>query len=336
MATTPMVEPPPTNTTTADASALCMLAKRVPKIVKCGDEDTDRKAEEIRTALIGVIQHLNASPDKTIPCLLALTRGDIQVSTSDRHEWSDSYCCIQKYPKYFKAQLLMADSGNSLTQADLNNINTKDSEAICHIFNLCCQTRDSTSTPREIINKIWSSKCFLMRLRFCRHRIRTLKSSGALKADGSLDFTKWGAYTLIWGTAGVATGVRHISGDEATFEAGQVITADWQLVSPTDEMQSKLVKGASCLTLLELFQPGQGPWRFDLGRQKKTQADCFRELSRQLASTPASEHPTGVVPDPKFLAGSDDAIKEVRKAKAKARVESGGPARKKRRTIAIT
>lgn len=220
-----------------------------------------------------------------------MTRGDIHVSTADRHEWSDSYCYVQMYPKYFKAQLLQADSGNALTQADLNNINTKDPEAICHIFNLCCQTRDATSTPREIINKIWSSKCFLLRLRLCNHRVRTLKSSGALKADGTSDYTKWGAYTLMWGAEGKATGVRHISGDEALSEAGQIITRDFKLVCPTDEMATKLVKGASCLNLPDLFEPGLGPWRSDLGRQKKAQADCFRELSRQLASTPASEHP---------------------------------------------
>ena len=75
---------------------LCVLAKRVPKVVRTGDAAEDRRNEEVRSALSGIIQYLHAQPAKATPCFGALTKGDISTSFVEKAEWADSYYCLFK------------------------------------------------------------------------------------------------------------------------------------------------------------------------------------------------------------------------------------------------
>lgn len=319
-------------------SEACLLAKRVPKVTRTGDEAQDKILEEQRSALIGIINTLNRQPELCMATYLALTEGKITAAATDRSEWSDSYNCIQRFPKYFKAQLLALDSTGGLTQDDLNRINSTDPEAICVLFNIATQMPDSTAVPREILDKQWSSKIFMLRMAQLGHRIRQLRSTSALAADGTIDWTRFSCYVGEWNEAGdTLTRLVLISGDKADMPAALKFGQKYSVSYHADEMQTQFMfDDGVYVTCHQRFADGEGPHRHNIGKGKAKQIDKFKELSAGLCEMPMSSQPRPIIPDPKYLAKSEADAKEVKKAKAKARLATEGSQRKRARSVLVT
>lgn len=319
----------------ASGETLCMLAKRVPRITKTGDREMDTKLEEQRAALVGIVQYLHQKPEFCVPTYLKLAQGKIDLCGLERPEWSDSYNCLQKIPKYFKAQLLIADSGNSLTQDDMNRINSKDQNAIPMLFELATQMGDSFAIPTDILNKDWSGKVFLSRMAHCGHRIRRLKPHG-LADDGSIDWTRFASYVLEWNEEDIATNVRHISGTRKPVPEDVTISKKFEIHFPAQCTNCRLTYGTISISLADLFLVGEGPHVHNVKKCKDAQTTVLKDISKQLAETPAAHHPTAVAPDPRFLKVSEQEAQEVKKAAAKARMAARGPARKRQKLVALS
>ena len=124
--------------------------------------------------------------------------------------------------------------------------------------------------------------------------------------DGTIDFGKRAAYVLHWNSEGEASGVRHIGGATANFPDGVKVANEYNMADERDEMNSQLVLGAQATQVAALFKPGEGPYKNVIPKCRKEQLDYFKDLAHRLCEMPSSEHPASVVPDPKYLAGSDD------------------------------
>lgn len=326
---------------TSPQKQMCMLAKRVPKLARSGDEEEDLVNEERRTALIGVIQFLHNEPEKTVATFLAFTSGQIKLSCAANGSWVDSYNCVGRFPKYWKTQLLVASSRGDLTLSQLNKINMRDPNAISNLFELAGQLPEGASYPSGFLNTALSSQLFLRRFADLGDRIRKLKSTGALADDGTVDYSKFASYVVVWGEGSVATEVVHIDGDRAALPKSLVVTPSFRMEAACQELSSSLVEGQCKLSLVGLFPAGPGPHRHappsKPKRWKRAPDECvFSRLHSVLQALPGAQWPTAVEPDPKLLFASDEAAREKRKVSAAARLVSSGGLLKRRKVVSLT
>lgn len=121
------------------------------------------------------------------------------MSCAANESWVDSYNCVGRFPKYWKALLLVASSRDDLTVSQLNRINMRDPNAISNLFELAGQLPEGMRYPSGFLNKALSRQLFLRRFADLSDRIREFKSTGALADHGTVDYSKFASYVVVWG-----------------------------------------------------------------------------------------------------------------------------------------
>ena len=272
----------------------------------------------MRDALVGVIQHLHHNPKLSIPCLLALTTGQIHVAEEVPDDtWHKSYNKVGDIPVYFKAQLLSA-AEPLLTKALLNNVHEKDQLAIPLLFNNAIQVGDHVALTGVGKRHSLGSRIFLMRMSICGDRPKKWMQRQAVANDGTVSHKRASCFQALW-------------------ENHQCTQMDYngvdsvKITSPFSDkmdfndallcMAAHYKEGAHCLRLEELFAAGTGPHRLHVANTRNIKDNVFVKLKEQLDGTPLAQQPQPVVPDPQFLSGACSNILQGRKTKAAERLQ---------------
>lgn len=229
-------------------------------------------AEEIRrqicfSALVAIVQHLQANEDKILGTWATLSQGQVRTSALQDSEvtktsWDDSYAKLQKIPKYWLMENISIMSKKKLTIDFLGRVDKKDPTAIRDIHDFGTWTRGQWTLPRSAIVKAVCREMFLQ-----RHT-----EGGSLLADWAeneeyftedytVDWAKHGAYRLEFDDSGIAVRMTHASGGQPyafTAEDGQWKKGSVAVLSAMHHHTAQLKQGNSVFTCADAFPRGSG------------------------------------------------------------------------------
>ena len=258
----------------ASVGELCILAKRVPKVKKSGDPDQDEVLEDHRTALVGVIQHLNEHPENNLACWMALTSGKIVVTEADDLLWPRQYVSIAKLPQYFKCQLLNK-AEPALTKKIWNAVDLKDAEAVHDLFQAATQISQHMHLFVFTRNKMVCATVLLLRLAECGCRPVKWHQRKAIFEDVSIKLRQTSAYQVKY-DHDIATEVSFNDAAVAIVDKDNTWSNTHEMMDPLIDMLCCFKKGAGSVSREQLFSPGEGPHKTHaVSQHKKAGSACF-------------------------------------------------------------
>ena len=156
-------------------------------------------------------------------------------------------------------------------------------------------------------------------------RVLQLNARKALKADGTIDWTRWASHVVeADGGDGADDNIflRHISGAKGKCPAW--VTADCVIESPSSCMGAMLkhasdgtsVSAISCFDDLE-----EGPYKFHVKKGKDAQHACFEKLHQSFVQLTGDQKPNEIVVDPSYLQEPEKKLREEAKMKAAQRMK---------------
>lgn len=318
-----------------DASGLARLATLVPKVRLCPDAAENNRRNRIRSSMVSIVDWVCKHPEQCPDLWVSITGGDILkgsgAGAADTIDGTNSNAFDK--PTFGKVHsndlakwLCNLSDGPSRNLVDL--IDSQDGAAVKDIFTALLQLRSSDRIPME------ARKDVRVAYRMLEGRMEAVGPrlpgwfQKSVSGKGEVDWSKVPIFKPVF-TEGRMTSVKHIGGDVAEIPAHVIITADYALQNPHDDMGAKMVKAPAEYLVAAFFEEGKGPKKHALDKKNRSLqaiADkCHRELQEELSRK------RDLPPDDKdILQSRNKNMREAALAQTRAQLER---APKKSRTI---